>query len=581
MIISLRYLYRKVTSIKMAKIHPNCIKDLANRLLLVLFLCNILFNHAIANEQNQAAIASAHPLATQAGFEILNQGGNAFDAAIAVSAALAVVEPFGSGLGGGGFWLLHRASDGFQTMIDGRETAPAAAHQDMYLDNNGELNAHLSLDGSLAAAIPGVPAALDHLSQYYGRLSLQQTLAPAIRYAKQGFKVSKTYQKLAGFRLSALSHSPQTSAIFLRNGEIPELGTLIIQHDLANTLQLLAKFGRSGFYQGNIAQKLVSGVQQAGGIWTLQDLKNYRVKERQPITTLYKGYKITSAALPSSGGIVLTSILNQLEQLPIDKADNIQHKHLIVEAMRRAYFDRSRYLGDSDFVTVPTDHLVSKTYAQQLAASIDLHSATTNVDLPAVDIIKGEDTTHFSIIDKQGNRVAATLSINYPFGSGFIPAGTGVLLNDEMDDFSAQTGAANAYGLTGNHANAITANKRPLSSMTPTFIENENRLMIIGTPGGSRIITMVLLGILDFIDGNDAKTIVSQPRFHHQYLPNKIQIESIGFDSKELEQLKHYGHEIKRLNRQYGNMQIIIQTKNPNTLTAASDPRGEGLSLVQ
>jgi gamma-glutamyltranspeptidase/glutathione hydrolase len=362
---------------------------------------------------------------------------------------------------------------------------------------------------------------------------------------------------------------------------VPEIGTVIIQNDLAYALEQLAQHGRAGFYQGDIAQKLVDGVQKSGGIWTLQDLKSYKIKERSPIISTYKDYKITSATLPSSGGIVLTSILNQLEHLQFDTADSIQRKHLIVEAMRRAYFDRSRYMGDADFIRVPVTQLTSKSYAKELSASIDRQHATVNEQLSDHDITKGEDTTHFSIIDKEGNRVAATLSINYPFGSGFIAKGTGVLLNDEMDDFSAQAGASNAYGLTGNRANEIAANKRPLSSMTPTFIENDNRLMIIGTPGGSRIITMVLLGILDFVDGENAKAIVSQPRFHHQYLPNKIQLESVGFDTQEIEKLKQRGHEIKILSRQYGNMQVIIQTETPRRLTAASDPRGEGLSLVQ
>jgi len=546
----------------------------------ITLFCLLFSFSSVASEQRQAAIASAHPLATQAGFEVFAQGGNAFDAAIAVSAVLAVVEPSGSGLGGGGFWLLHRASDGFQTMIDGRETAPNAADKDMFLDQSGQVNPQLSLDGPLAAAIPGVPASLDYMSEHYGRLSLQQTLAPAIRYAKQGFKVSSHYQKLADFRLKALNASADSQAIFLRNRQVPALGTVIIQSDLARTLEQLAQQGRAGFYQGNIAQKMVNSVQQSGGIWTLDDLKHYQVKERTPITSTYKGYKITSAALPSSGGIVLASILNQLEQLPFDKSDNVQGQHLIIEAMRRAYFDRSRYLGDADFVDVPTEKLISKTYAKTLAASIE-HDKASNNKLTDIDKTAGEDTTHFSIIDKEGNRVAATLSINYPFGSAFVATGTGVLLNDEMDDFSAQVGTANAYGLVGNHANAIAANKRPLSSMTPTFIENDNRLMIIGTPGGSRIITMVLLGILDFIAGKDAQTVVSKPRFHHQYLPNEVQVESIGFSPEQLKELQQYGHKTNKLNRQYGNMQVIIQTETPNQTTAASDPRGEGLSDVR
>ena len=530
---------------------------------------------------HKAAIASAHPLATQAGFDVLNQGGNAFDAAVAITAALAVVEPTGSGLGGGGFWLLHRSSDQFQVMIDGREKAPSAAHRDMYIDDTGKVNTMRSLDGPLAAAIPGVPAAIDHINNTYGKLSLAQNLAPAIHYAQQGFTVSKQYQTLAQFRLNALNNSPEAKKILLNNGRIPAIGTQIIQTDLANTLELLASSGRNGFYQGKIATKLVTDVQNSGGIWTLDDLKNYQVVERKPIVGKYKGYTITSASLPSSGGITLISMLNQLESLSLNDNDAHQRRHLITETMRRAYRDRNQWLGDSDFVTVPTDKLLSKSYAHQLAGSINPQSASPNTRSDMTPHTKGEDTTHFSVIDQDGNRVSATLSINYPFGSGFIAKGTGVLLNDEMDDFSSQIGTANAYGLVGSNANAIEANKRPLSSMTPTFIENNEQLMIIGTPGGSRIISMVLLGILDFIDGYDAKQIVSRPRFHHQHLPNHIQLESIGFRQADVEQLKQRGHAIKKLNRQYGNMQVIIKNKHSQQLSAASDPRGEGESLVK
>jgi gamma-glutamyltranspeptidase/glutathione hydrolase len=307
---------------------------------------------AFANSQ-QAAIAAAHPLATQAGFEILQQGGNAFDAAVAISAALAVVEPAGSGLGGGGFWLLHRAKDGFQTMIDGRETAPAKAHRDMYLNADGTVNKSLSLNGPLAAGIPGVPAALDHLTREYGKLSLAQNLAPAIRYAKQGFTVSEHYQRLAKFRLSTLKKSPETAQVILDNGELPDIGHQIIQTNLATTLTHLAEKGRNGFYQGEIAEKLVLGVQAAGGIWTHQDLQNYQIKERRPVTFSYNGYKVTSAALPSSGGIVLAAIFNQLAALNYQQHDTTTQQHLLVETMRRAYFDRSRFLGDADFVDVP------------------------------------------------------------------------------------------------------------------------------------------------------------------------------------------------------------------------------------
>jgi gamma-glutamyltranspeptidase/glutathione hydrolase len=549
--------------------------------LILVFISLIQWQVSFA-KPNEAAIASAHPLATEAGIEILQLGGNAFDAAIAVSAALAVVEPAGSGLGGGGFWLLHRAEDGFETMVDGRETAPEHASRDMYLDEAGNADKQRSLNGPLAAGIPGLPAALDHMSKHYGVLPLSVVLAPAIRYAEEGFKVSSHYQQLAKYRLTTLKASPTASAIFLTDNQLPAVGDLIIQTDLAKTLKAIADKGRSGFYQGDIATKLVNSVQQHGGIWTHSDLTNYQIKERQPVKINYHGYQITSAALPSSGGIVIGSMLNQLSYLPYETSSKVDKVHLLAEVMRRAYYDRSRFLGDADFVTVPVKQLLDKAYGKQLARSISLDKASNDEKFNALKTDnKGEDTTHFSIIDHDGNRVAATLSINYPFGSGFVAEGTGVLLNDEMDDFSAKVGSANGYGLLGNDKNAIEAGKRPLSSMSPTFIENDDKLMVIGTPGGSRIITMVLLGMLDFMEGKSASDIVAAPRFHHQYSPNAIQIESIGFEHADLEALKAKGHTFKPLDRQYGNMQVVIKNKISNTLSAASDPRGEGESRVE
>ena len=531
-----------------------------------------------AHHPDNAAIATAHPLATQAGLTILEQGGNAFDAAIAVSAALAVVEPAGSGLGGGGFWLLHRASDQHQIMIDGREMAPGAAHRYMYLDANGQHDKRASLDGPLSAGIPGLPAALVHLSQHYGQLPLHQSLAPAIDTAKSGFAISKHYQKLAHFRHNALLASPAAAQIFLDNERVPDTGYILKQADLANTLEHLAQYGRAGFYQGPVAKQLLKGVSNAGGIWTQADLDRYQVIERDVVSSHYRGYKISSASLPSSGGIVLSQIINQLTYLPLDNSQPIQKQHYVIEAMRRAYFDRSRYLGDSDFIAIPS-HLTEQGYAQQLASTIDSGNASDNAILTKVKS-KGEDTTHFSIVDQYGNRVAATLSINYPFGSGFVAPETGVLLNDEMDDFSSQPGSANGYGLVGNQANAIAPYKRPLSSMSPTFIENNEHFMVIGTPGGSRIINMVLLGLLDFIDGKNANAIVSAPRYHHQYLPNAIQLEPVGFSQEMQQSLADYGHKINVLSRQYGNMQVITFDKEAGYFDAASDPRGEGSAVI-
>ncbi len=545
-----------------------------SRLILVCLFS--LLSLSACSKTEQAAIATAHPLATQAGFEVLENGGNAFDAAVAITATLAVVEPAGSGLGGGGFWLLHRAEDQYQIMIDGREMAPGRAHANMYLDEHGDFVPERALNGPLAAGIPGVPAALVHLSQQYGQLSLADTLKPAIRYAQQGFGVTEGYQRLARFRQAVLQSYPESASLFLYQGDVPPLGHTILQPDLAITLQAIAEHGRAGFYQGEVAEKLLNSVNHHGGIWTQADLDAYQVKERTPITGHYQGYQITSAALPSSGGIVMMLALNQLKAFDLQQADKQQQRHWVIEAMRRAYRDRARYLGDADFVEIPVQ-LTSPAYALELAEEIDNDKASVSEQLQD-RAGAGEDTTHFSVIDQFGNRVAATLSINYPFGSGFIAEGTGVLLNDEMDDFVAQPGKANAYGLVGNKANAIAPHKRPLSSMSPTFIENDDKLMITGTPGGSRIISMVLLSLLDFVDGQSAAEIVAAPRYHHQYLPDEVQIEAMGFNDADITDLQQRGHTVTQLNRRYGDMQTLILDKQSGHIDAASDPRGEGLA---
>ena len=529
-----------------------------------------------------AAVATAHPLATEAGFEILNAGGNAFDAAVAVSAALAVVEPYSSGLGGGGFWLLHRADDGRDIMVDGRERAPLAAGPDLYLDEAGKVIPGLSMDGALAAGIPGEPAALAHIAERYGRLSLARSLAPAIRLAHDGFVVDEKYRRMAGFRQAALRRGGDSARLFLANGEVPPAGHRIVQPELARTLEALAERGRDGFYSGEVARRLVHAVQKAGGVWTMQDMEDYRVVEREPVRGVYRGLRITTAALPSSGGIVLMTMLNILSGYDLDAMDAATRTHLIVEAMRRAYRDRAEYLGDPDFVRVPVRTLLSPAYAAGLRAAIRLDRATPSAALPpAVGVTDGPHTTHFSILDGQGNRVAATLSINYPFGSGFTATGTGVLLNDEMDDFVARPGVPNAYGLVGGQANAIAPGKRPLSSMTPTFVESDDQLAILGTPGGSRIITMVLLGVLDFAQGQGPASWVRLRRFHHQYLPDQVQYEKGAFDKGVAERLRAIGHRLQALDSDYGNMQAVLWDRRNRRVEAASDPRGVGQAVVR
>ena len=529
-----------------------------------------------------AAVASAHPQATAAGMEILSAGGNAFDAAVAVSAALAVVEPYSSGIGGGGFWLLHRASDGKQIMIDGRERAPLAAQRDLYLDEQGDVVPRLSMDGALAAAVPGEPAALVHLAEKYGRLPLAKSLAPAIQLAETGFEVDAHYRRMAAFRQAVMQRHASSARIFLPAGEVPGAGSVIRQADLAQTLRTLASKGRDGFYAGEVADRLVTGVRAEGGIWTLEDLQQYTVVEREPVTFQYRDLRIVSAAPPSSGGVALATMLQILEADDLARLDETDRTHVITEAMRRAYRDRAQYLGDPDFVAVPIQRLLHPWYAAGLRASIRADRATPSASLPGgVNSVDGADTSHFSILDREGNRVAATLRINYPFGSGYVAPGTGVLLNDEMDDFSAKPGVPNAYGLVGAEANAIEPGKRPLSSMSPTFVESDAGVAVLGTPGGSRIITMVLLAILDLDEGHKPQSWVSLPRFHHQFLPDMIQYEPGAFSQPVLEALEAKGHNLKRLDNGYGNMQAIYWDYDNHRVEAASDPRGVGSAQVQ
>jgi len=550
-------------------------------------------NTSAQQQPGVGAIASAHPFATQAGIDILSEGGNAFDAAVTVAAVLAVVEPYSAGMGGGGFWLLHDAKNDKNVFVDAREKAPLAAHRDMYLDDAGNVIDGLSVNGPLAAGIPGQAAAFAHLASQYGNLSLKQTLAPAIHYAQQGFPVDPKYQILAKYRQSILQRYPDAASIFLNDGDVPKLGHTIQQPDLANTLRAIAENGHDGFYKGAVAQQLIDSVQQAGGIWALEDLAQYQVVEREPIVSEYRhgkqAFKLISAPPPSSGGVALAQMFNMLESISQDdtkgwdwtELEGADEIHLLSEIMRRAYFDRAHYLGDSDFVDVPLTKLTQQNYANKISKSIKMNKATKSASLGTQQqIYEGFHTTHFSIIDAQGNRVAATLSINLPFGSGYLAEGTGVLLNNEMDDFSVKPGEPNAYGLVGNEANAIAPEKRPLSSMSPSFMENKDSVAIIGTPGGSRIITMVFLGLLEYVQGKPVEKWVARDRFHHQYLPDHIQYEKDSLSGLTLAALKLKGHDLKTIQRQYGNMQAILWDKKNNKVSAASDPRGIGSSLI-
>ena len=549
--------------------------NIRNFSIIILYIYSSLI---FADTQNQPAVATANEIATRTGLEILKKGGNAFDAAAAITASLAVVEPYGSGLGGGGFWLLHRNVDNKQVVIDGREIAPLRSDKNMYLDRNGNIIKGLSLNGPMSSGIPGIVAGIDHLVKNYGRLSLKEILKPAIQQAKHGFIVTERYRKLIRYREDIMRKYKSTASIFFINNNIPKLGDFIIQEDLSETLSMIAEKGSEGFYQGNFAQNIVDDIQKNGGIWETYDLENYKIVEREPIFIDYKGVKITSVPPPSSGGVVLGQALNILEKFDLTRYDSATRKHIIIESMRRAYRDRAAYLGDSDFIYIPVDRLLDKNYAEGLALTIDIDRGTPSSELGSIATAEnaGTNTTHFSVVDGDGNMVSSTLSINLPFGSGFVVEGTGIILNNEMDDFTIKPLTANNYGLIGNQANTIHPGKRPLSSMTPIFIESKDRIAILGTPGGSRIISMVLLAVLDFVKGELPDSWVSLPRFHHQYIPDLVQYEMGGLSVDEKRKLVFKGHKLKEIKRKYGNMQAIMMWRNRNTSFVASDPRGEG-----
>jgi gamma-glutamyltranspeptidase/glutathione hydrolase len=526
----------------------------------------------------QAGIATAHPLATRAGQDILAAGGNAFDAAVAISAALAVVEPTASGLGGGAFWLLHEAKSGRQTLVDAREVAPGAATHDMYLDAQGQPRPGVTLNGPLAAGIPGEPAGLVHLARRYGRLPLAETLAPAIRYAEEGVEVTRSMELGLKFRVGAARNAPAFAAIFLPGGKALVAGDLVRFPDLARTLRRLAADGRDGYYRGPVAEQLVDGVRAAGGIWTLDDLARYTVLERQPIRTEHRGMTVVSAPPPSAGGVALANVLHILSGYDFGPLATVDRKHLTIEALRRAYRDRAIYLGDPAFVTMPLERLLSPFYADGQRTSILLDRATPSIQLSGIlpEAGGGTNTTHFSVLDRAGNRVAGTLSINTWFGSAFIPPGTGVILNNEMDDFSIKTGVSNGFDLIGAEANSIEPGKRMLSSMSPTFLESQRGVAILGTPGGSRIISMVLLAALAWADGADATQMVGRKRYHHQYFPDVVFYEEGAFTPEEKAGLEAKGHKLQLSERSYGNMQVVTWERATGRVDAASDPRGAG-----
>jgi len=532
-----------------------------------------LFPHQIyANQPLSSMVVSAHPLATKAGIQILKQGGNAFDAAAATALALGVVEPGSSGIGGGGFFLLYIAKDNRYVMIDARETSPKLAGiGEVYLSQS-------SINGAQSAGVPGLIAGVDHLISTYGRIARKQTTAPAISLASNGFPISPHLQSMIKWRKNSLNDTAQH--IFLQHGRTPAAGHILKQAALADTLTRFAKHGANDFYRGETAGRLLADMKRDGGLIRKADLENYKIIERKPIHFVYQGTQFISAALPSSGGITMAETLGILQDDNLTKMNKTDRAHLFIEAMKRAYKDRNQYLGDSDFVSIPD--LLKPQRLKKLRASIDMHKATPSNALTgfAEPIGASVDTTHFSIIDDEGNMVSATLSINYGMGSAYVSPNTGILMNDEMDDFATRPGQANAYGLVQGKANAVAPQKRMLSSMSPSFVIDKHRTFIVGTPGGSRIISMVLLASTAFITNDlTPEQWVNKPRFHHQFLPDVVQYEPGAFAPDVITELRRRGHQLKQTKRQYGNMQAILWNRNNGKLTGISDTRGEGKAM--
>jgi gamma-glutamyltranspeptidase / glutathione hydrolase len=465
--------------------------------------------------------------------------------------------------------------------VDARETAPAAATRHMYLGADGKPVPQASMSGPLAAGIPGEPAAWAHLAAHYGKLPLTTSMQPAIRIATDGFPLYARLQNAIRVKQTQLAASKDGASVFLASGEVPAVGATIRQPDLAKTLALIASSGAEAFYQGRFAERLAAAVHRDGGIWSAADLARYRVVERVPVRFRYRNATIVTSPPPSSGGLVLADTFGILAGYDLPALDATTRRHLSIEALRRGYRDRAEYLGDPDFVKIPVEQLLSPWYAAGQRTSIRLDRATPSEVLrPAFTGEESTSTTHFSVLDREGNRVGATVSINLFFGATYIVPGTGFLLNDTMDDFSAAAGAPNAFELVGADANAIAPGKRPLSSMTPTFVETEKGLLIIGSPGGSTIISNVFGCVSNWLDGKSAAEIVAAPRIHHQYLPDAVIYEPGALTDAERAALEQRGHKFRAGRGSWGNTQAVTWDYASGKVEAASDPRGFGAGLV-
>ncbi len=529
-------------------------------------------------------VVAQEKIAARIGADVLSRGGNAVDAAVATGFALAVTYPRAGNIGGGGFMVIHSKERGEDVTIDYRETAPAATTPQIFLGPDGKPDIAKSRDSALGIGVPGTVAGLSLALEKYGsgKFTLAELLKPAIALARDGFVVTDDVADTMPEEYSRLAHWPSATKIFSgKDGAPLHDGDLLVQADLATTLSAIAEQGPRGFYQGPVAEKLVKGISKAGGIMTLDDLKSYSATIRAPVRGSYRGYDVVSMPLPSSGGVVLMEILNILEGFPMGemKQGTAPSLHLMIEAMKRAYADRARYLGDPAFVNVPVATLISKDYAAKQRAGIDLDHATPWTDaLSAVPPREGSNTTHFSVVDGFGNAVGNTYTLNFNYGVGLVAEGTGVLLNNELDDFTAAPGASNAFGLVGFEANLPGPGKRPLSSMSPTIVLKDGKpVLVTGSPGGSRIISAVMQVIVNVLDYRmDVAAAVAAPRLHHQWLPDEVRVE-YGFTDDTLEALRAKGHRvIEPLGRTSANSIAVTD----QGLLGAPDPRSRGAAAA-
>ncbi|QJW57312.1 Glutathione hydrolase proenzyme [Serratia plymuthica] len=502
-----------------------------------------------AVEAKNGMVVTSQHLASQVGVDILKMGGNAIDAAVAVGYAQAVVNPCCGNIGGGGFMTVHLA-DGTDTFINFRETAPAAASANMYLDAEGNVKKGASLYGYLAAGVPGTVLGMETARQKYGKLSREQVMGPAIKLAREGFVLTRADTDILDTTVARFKQDPESAKIFLRpDGTALQPGDRLVQSDLANTLEAIAKDGPDAFYKGKIPQAVEAAAKQGGGILTATDFANYKVTETPPITCSYRGYKFVSAPPPSSGGVTLCEILNVVEGYDLKSMgfNSAAAIHTLTEAMRHAYMDRNTYLGDPEFIKNPIDRLVSKSYAEEIRKKIVADKATPSENVqPGMEPHEKPETTHYSIVDHDGNAVSTTYTVNGRFGAVVIAPGTGFFLNDEMDDFTVKVGEKNLYGLVQGTANSIAPGKRPLSSMSPTLVTKDNKIfMVLGSPGGSRIITITLQTALNVIDhGMAPQEAVDAPRIHHQWLPDEVYYEQRGVSADTLKLLGGMGYKM-------------------------------------